>query len=57
MEINLFLIAIKKGSKIIVSEKKINQFQNGIIYIYTNNIRKLLAETAHLKFIIKNQKI
>jgi len=48
--------AIKKGSKIIVTEKKINQFQNGILYIHTNNVRKLLAETL-LKFIIKNQKI
>ena len=38
--------AIKKGSKIIVTEKKVNQFQNGILYIYTKNIRKLLAETA-----------
>ena len=36
-------IAIKKGSKIIVSEKKIKKFYNGIIYIYTKNIRKLLS--------------
>ncbi|WP_145597056.1 UDP-N-acetylmuramoyl-L-alanyl-D-glutamate--2,6-diaminopimelate ligase [Candidatus Pelagibacter sp. FZCC0015] len=38
--------AIKKGSKIIVTEKKGNDFQNGILYIYTSNIRKLLAEIA-----------
>ncbi len=38
--------AIKKGSKIIVTERKINQFQNGILYIHTKNVRKLLAETA-----------
>ncbi len=38
--------AIKKGSKIIVTEKKVNQFKNGILYIHTKNIRKLLAETA-----------
>ncbi len=38
--------AIKKGSKIIVTERKKNQFQNGILYIHTNNVRKLLAETA-----------
>ena len=38
--------AIKKGSKIIVTEKKVNPFQNGILYIHTNNVRKLLAETA-----------
>ncbi|WP_075484220.1 UDP-N-acetylmuramoyl-L-alanyl-D-glutamate--2,6-diaminopimelate ligase [Candidatus Pelagibacter communis] len=45
--------AIKKGSKIIVTEKKVNPFQNGILYIHTNNIRKLLAETA---FKIYNKK-
>ena len=45
--------AIKKGTKIIVSEKKINQFQNGILYIHTKNIRKLLSETA---FKIYNKK-
>ena len=38
--------AIKKGSKIIVTETKKNKFQNGILYIHTKNIRKLLAETA-----------
>ncbi len=45
--------AIKKGSKIIVSETKTNLFQNGILYIHTNNVRKLLAETA---FKIYNKK-
>ena len=45
--------AIKKGSKIIVTENKPNQFQNGILYINTKNIRKLLAETA---FKIYNKK-
>ena len=39
-------IAIRKGSKIIVTEKKVNPLQNGILYIYTKNIRKLLAETS-----------
>ncbi len=38
--------AVKKGSKIIITEKKENHFQNGILYIHTKNIRKLLAETA-----------
>ncbi len=46
-------IAIKKGSKIIVTEKKVNPLQNGILYIHTNNVRKLLAETA---FKIYNKK-
>ncbi len=45
--------AIKKGSKIIVTERKTNQFQNGILYIHTNNVRKLLAEIA---FKIYNKK-
>ena len=45
--------AIKKGSKIIVTEKKANLFKNGILYIHTRNIRKLLAKTA---FKIYNKK-
>ena len=36
--------AIKKGSKIIISEKKISKPRNGILFINTKNIRKLLAE-------------
>ncbi len=38
--------AIKKGSKIIISEKKIENFQKDILFIHTKNIRKLLAEIA-----------
>ena len=38
--------AIQKGSKIIVTEKKVNHSQNGILYIKTKNIRKLLAEIS-----------
>ena len=38
--------AIKKGSRIIVSEKKNKKFQNRILFIYTKNIRKLLAEVS-----------
>ena len=37
-------IAIKKGSKIIVTEKKVKQLQKGILFIHTKNIRKLLSE-------------
>jgi len=43
-------IAIKKGSKIIVTEKKVKQLQNGILFIYTKNIRKLLSEIAFKVF-------
>ncbi len=39
-------IAIKKGSKIIISEKRIRNFQKNILFIHTKNIRKLLAEIA-----------
>ena len=38
--------AIEKGSKIIVTEQKIKNFRNGILFIRTKNIRKLLAEVA-----------
>ena len=46
-------IAIKKGSKIIITEKKIKKNRDGIIYIYTKNIRKLLSE---ISFKIYNKK-
>ena len=39
-------IAIKKGSKIIISEKRITNTQKDILFIHTKNIRKLLAEIA-----------
>ena len=38
--------AIEKGSKIIVTEQKIKNFRNGILFIRTKNIRKLLAEVS-----------
>ena len=43
---NFIPIVIKKGSKIIVTERKVNEFQNGILFIHTKNIRKLLAEVS-----------
>jgi len=46
-------IAIKKGSKIIVTERKVKQLQNGILFIHTKNARKLLAE---ISFKIYNKK-
>ena len=39
-------IAIKKGSKIIISEKRITNPRKDILFIHTKNIRKLLAEIA-----------
>ena len=38
--------AIKKGSKVIISEKRIQNFKKDILFIHTKNIRKLLAEIA-----------
>ncbi|WP_440697755.1 UDP-N-acetylmuramoyl-L-alanyl-D-glutamate--2,6-diaminopimelate ligase [Candidatus Pelagibacter sp. HIMB1709] len=38
--------AIEKGSKIIVTEQKIKDFSNRILFIRTKNIRKLLAEVS-----------
>ncbi len=38
--------AIKNGAKIIVSNKKYNTVKNGILYIYSSNVRKLLAEIS-----------
>ena len=35
--------AISNGAKIIVTEKKIIGLKNGILFIHSNNIRKLLA--------------
>ncbi len=43
---NFIPYALKKGSKIVISEKKIKKFQKGILYIQTKNIRKLLAEVS-----------
>ena len=40
--------AISNGAKIVVTEKKINGLKNGILFIHSNNIRKLLAEICLL---------
>ena len=38
--------AISNGAKIVVTEKKINGLKNGILFIHSGNIRKLLAEIS-----------
>jgi murE/murF fusion protein len=38
--------AISNGAKIVVTEKKINGLKNSILFIHSNNIRKLLAEIS-----------
>ena len=39
--------AIKKGSKIIVSEKKVTKIKENIIFLRSSNIRKLLANISY----------
>ena len=39
--------AIKKGAKIIISEKKTKENKNNIIFLYSSNVRKLLANVAY----------
>ena len=43
---NFINSAIMNGSKIIISERKNTKFQKGILFIQTNNVRKLLAEIS-----------
>ncbi|WP_023648047.1 UDP-N-acetylmuramoyl-L-alanyl-D-glutamate--2,6-diaminopimelate ligase [Candidatus Pelagibacter ubique] len=43
---NFILSAISNGAKIVVTEKKINGLKNGILFIQSNSIRKLLAEIS-----------
>ena len=43
---NFISSAIKNGAKIIITEKKINGLKNGILFIQSKNIRKLLAEIS-----------
>jgi len=47
--------AINKGAKVIVSEKKINSQNKNVIYLRSENPRKLLAEISY-KFVKKNKK-
>jgi murE/murF fusion protein len=43
---NFIPLAIKKGCKIIVSEKKFDEYKNKVLFIHTKNIRKLLAQIS-----------
>ena len=43
---NFTLTAIKNGATIIVTEKKTNGLKNGILFIQTKNVRKLLAKIS-----------
>ena len=43
---NFISSAISNGAKIIITEKKINGFKDGILFIQSKNIRKLLAEIS-----------
>jgi len=42
--------AIKKGAKVIISEKKFKKKKQKIVYLYSKNVRKLLAEISYEVF-------
>ncbi len=43
---NFIPSVVKKGCKIIVTEKNFDEFENGVLFIKTKNIRKLLAQIS-----------
>ena len=43
---NFIPSVIKKGCKIIVTEKNFDEWKNGVLFINTKNIRKLLAQIS-----------
>ena len=43
---NFIPLALKQGCKIIVSEKNFDEYENGVLFIQTKNIRKLLAQIS-----------
>ncbi len=43
---NFISSAIKNGAKIIVTEKNVDEVKNGVLYIKTEKVRKLLAEIS-----------
>ena len=51
---NFIQSVIKKGCKIIVTEKNFDEWKNGVLFIKTKNIRKLLAKISFSIF-KKNQ--
>ena len=50
-------LAIKRGAKIIISEKKIIKKKKDIVYLHSSNVRKLLAETSYKIFDYKPKKL
>ena len=49
--------AIKKGAKIIITEKKNLKKKNKILFLFSSNIRKLLAEVSYKIFKEKPKKL
>ncbi len=43
---NFIPSVVKQGCKIIVTEKNFDEFENGVLFIKTKNIRKLLAQIS-----------
>ena len=54
---NYIDLAIKKGAKIIVSNKKINKKRENIIFLHFSNVRKLLSEVSYKIINTKPKKI
>ena len=50
-------LAIKRGAKIIISEKKIIKKKKDVVYLHSSNVRKLLAETSYKIFNNKPKKL
>ena len=50
-------LAIKRGAKIIISEKKIIKKKKDVVYLHSSNVRKLLAETSYKIFDNKPKKL
>ena len=49
--------AIKKGAKVIVTDKRINNKKKNIIYLHSPNVRKLLAHVSYKIFDKKPKKL
>ncbi len=44
---NYIDIAIKKGAKVIITGKKFRKKKEGIVFLYSSNVRKLLAKVSY----------
>ena len=54
---NFISHAIKKGAKVIISEKKNRKKNSNIVFLHSSNVRKLLAEVSYKIFDKKVKKL